>query len=77
MDRGELDLNSQDRVVKQHSDLLLEKESKLEELKMLHPSQLIIQGEKVEEEEEDFDCYRVIKSSVVYKTKKIKFKILT
>ncbi len=55
MDREEPDLNSQDRVVKQHSDLLLEKESKLEELKTLHPSQLIIQGEKVEEEEEDYD----------------------
>ena len=59
MDREEPDLNSQDRVVKQHSDLLLEKESKLEELKMLHQSQPIIQGEKVEEEVEDFDFYRV------------------
>ena len=55
MDKEELDLNNQDRVVKQLSDLLLEKESKLEELKMLHQSQPIIQGEKVEEEEEDFD----------------------
>ncbi len=55
MDKEELDLNNQDRVVKQLSDLLLEKESKLEELKTLHPSQLIIQGEKVEEEEEDYD----------------------
>ena len=59
MDKEELDLNNQDRVVKQLSDLLLEKESKLEELKMLHQSQPIIQGEKVEEEVEDFDFYRV------------------
>ena len=44
MDKEELDLNNQDRVVKQLSDLLLEKESKLEELKMLHQSQPIIQG---------------------------------
>ena len=59
MDKEELGLNNQDRVVKQLSDLLLEKESKLEELKMLHQSQPIIQGEKVEEEVEDFDFYRV------------------
>jgi len=59
VDKEELDLNNQDRVVKQLSDLLLEKESKLEELKMLHQSQPIIQGEKVEEEVEDFDFYRV------------------
>ncbi len=55
MDREELDLNSQDRVDKPLLDLLLEKVSKLEELKMLHQSQPIIQGEKVEEEVEDFD----------------------
>ena len=64
-----LDLNNPDKEDKPLLDPLLEKESKLVELRMLLQFQLTIQEEKVEEEVEDFDPLCIYLRILVYKIK--------